>query len=404
MPRWTETDCESGGPARVGLVIRADILIRGVGDPRPTLTGGDHHRVLRVVAGATVTLRHLVIAGGARDGNGGGGIQNAGTLTLLDARVRDNRAGPTNECGVIPDPTCDWRRDRSHVGGGILNKGTMRIVGTWVTDNEAGEGAGVANHGTLMLIGSIVSRNVAGHWSESAGGGILNAGTMRIRRSTVARNWIVSGEGFAAGGGIFSSGSLSVTDSTVSKNHAVGNNGAIGGGIANGSEYHDVPGDLEIATSTLTRNRGGGVYSCPETECFVAGSAVVRSSIVAHNEVDGPWYDPDAEPRPLDCGGSSRLMGTTSSVRAAGAAGASTTVSRGIRSGRPPIPSTRVSVHWPSTVGRRRRMPSALVLRRSMRPVERPARPPAISEGSRGHKDRVATSVPWSGAEAPLGE
>jgi hypothetical protein len=81
------------------VVIDRDLTITGV-DSSARLSGGDRARVLRVRAGATVTLSDLIISDGAA--RTGGGIHNAGTLTLVHVRIRDNRAGPDHASGLDP--------------------------------------------------------------------------------------------------------------------------------------------------------------------------------------------------------------------------------------------------------------------------------------------------------------
>ena len=85
------------------------------------------------------------------------------------------------------------------------------------------------------------------------GGGIVNAGTLTIRRSTIARNAVVSGEAYAEGG-ILNGGRLAVSDSTISQNRARGDNGGSGGGIANGSDYGAETGDVILEATTVTGN------------------------------------------------------------------------------------------------------------------------------------------------------
>ena len=76
-------------------IIDKDLAIEGVGDG-PRLQANDRGRVIRVRAGAHARITGLVITGGrVTDPHGqglGGGIENRGTLTLVDAVVRRNDA------------------------------------------------------------------------------------------------------------------------------------------------------------------------------------------------------------------------------------------------------------------------------------------------------------------------
>ena len=149
------------------------------------ITGGD-------VAISSVTIRH-----GNADGEGGG-INNAGTLTLTNSTVRDNTA---------------------LAGGGIFNQGTLTLTNSTVSGNAAPGGGGIHNLGTLFLNRSTISDNTA-----LAGGGIFNDvdGELTITNSTVGDNTA------QAGGGIWNQGTVALGNSTLSGNSAEG-----GGGISN---------------------------------------------------------------------------------------------------------------------------------------------------------------------------
>ena len=139
-----------------------------------------------------MTIRH-----GNADGEGGG-INNAGTLTLTNSTVRDNTA---------------------LAGGGIFNQGTLTLTNSTVSGNAAPGGGGIHNLGTLFLNRSTISDNTA-----LAGGGIFNDvdGELTITNSTVGDNTA------QAGGGIWNQGTVALGNSTLSGNSAEG-----GGGISN---------------------------------------------------------------------------------------------------------------------------------------------------------------------------
>ena len=322
------------------VVIDRDLTITGVG-ASAKLSGGGRARVVRVRPGAIVTLSELIVSDGAA--RHGGGILNAGTLTLVHVKVRNNRAGPDDPCGLRPDPTCGYRRGSRNVGGGIVNTGTLDMVASRVWGNRAANGGGIVNDGTMTVNRSTIARNVAAQWGESWGGGVVNTGTLTIRRSTIARNAVVSGEGYAGGGGIVNGGRLIVTESTISHNRVRGQNGGAGGGIANGFEYGCCDaGEVLLTATTVTGNEDGGIYAC--FDCEGDGTPdglrmVVRSSIIAGNGYDcSRTHSP---PR-----------ATTSSAWRAGTARGSGMASRMIGSARPATPSARASGPSRTTVGR----------------------------------------------------
>ena len=159
-------------------------------------------------------------------------------------------------------------------GGGIHNAGTLKLTGSTLSANGASHlGGGIYNAGMLELTGSTCSGNTAGQ----DGGGIHNdGGTASVTDSTLSGN-----VAFSTGAGLLNdAGTLIVTDSTVS-----GNSGSIdGGGVYNGGE-----GTLTVINSTLSGNsaalHGGGLLN--------GGTATVTHSTVTGNsarlEGGGIW-------------------------------------------------------------------------------------------------------------------
>ncbi len=232
----TAIDIEGPGPAALKVV-------------RSGAAGTPEFRIFTVPAGAVVTIAGLTISGGVVAtgsdvyGGFGGGISNAGTLTISNCTVSDN--------SVQGVPYSDG------TGGGISNAGTLTISNCTVSDNSAGgipfsdgTGGGISNSGTLIVTGCTISDN-------SAAGGyhlILLPGTPGY------------GYGTGSGGGITNSGSLTVTNSTISGNSASGGSG-IGGGVDNS-------GSLTLTNSTLSGNMasGGVVFSAFGRTLYGTGS------------------------------------------------------------------------------------------------------------------------------------
>jgi hypothetical protein len=126
--------------------------------------------VLNVLPLANVMVRNLTIAGGTNISSAaqGGGITNAGTLTLENVTVRGNKA---------------------NVGGGIDNVGTLELRNSAVIDNESlSTGGGIHNDagGSVTLVNVTVTGNRA-----LAGGGYSgNAGTSLtlLKKSCISAN------------------------------------------------------------------------------------------------------------------------------------------------------------------------------------------------------------------------
>jgi CSLREA domain-containing protein len=201
----------------------------------------------------------------------GGGIFNAGTVTLMNSTIASNEAGG---------------------GGGVYNSGNLSMTNTILIDNEAavGRGGGIYSTGILTVMSSTLLENVAdteagiyttgsvnvtdstfsANYAFSGSGGIGNDGTGTVLNSTFSGNF--GGEG--GGGAIQNSGNLSVINSTFSGNYAW-----IGGGINNFRT-------ITLTNSTLanntaaTGNEGGGINS---ENPLVAASAILENTIVAGN-------------------------------------------------------------------------------------------------------------------------
>jgi predicted outer membrane repeat protein len=258
------------------IAIDADVILDGEG--ALTVHGARDHRVFSVPEGVRAELRGVVVAGGLAPL--GGGIWNAGVLTLMNSVVSGSSAAE---------------------GGGIHNvkAGTMTLLNTTVFANDASLGGGIFNDGTLTATHSIVSANT----SEAGGGGIFNERELSLMDSSVSDNTAGgSGGGISnvpGGDGNDGPGRLTLLKSIVSGNTASFN----GGGI-------NSEGTATLTSSTVSANRGasgGGVY--------VRGDFTVVSGTVSGNvsESCGGGIDNDGTVslanttisgnRAVDCGG-----------------------------------------------------------------------------------------------------
>ena len=261
------------------LGITGNLTITGGGASTTIIDGNKsvrpNSRVLVAGSGITVNISGVTIRNGGTGGVGGG-IFNAGTLTLTNSTVSGNNADGD--------------------GGGIYNAngGTATLTNITVSGNNAGvDGGGVFNDGggTMTLTNSTVSGNNAG--DDAGGVRNANGGTMMLTNTTVSGN--NAGDG---GGGIRNSGTLTLTNSTVSGNNA----GVDGGGIYNFS------GTANAFNSTITDNWsdadlngtgiGGGVHNNDEAgatftfqNTILAGNSetlrVGNSFVATTGECDG---------------------------------------------------------------------------------------------------------------------
>lgn len=207
----------------------------------------------------------------------GGGINNAGTLTVTNTRITDNVAGST-----ASDPSVASYA----AGGGIMNapQGSLTVLHSFVTGNLAAvslpngrntDGGGIVSYGVLSVEDSVVGGNrseveaavpssfFSGVFTEANAGGLYlppSSSTM-ITRSRISGNSVHSantaGDASAEAAGIDAEGPLLLTDSSVQNNTAV----AI----------------VPAASGFLAETDGGGIQ--------VRGSAAVRGSRIAHNSL-----------------------------------------------------------------------------------------------------------------------
>ena len=165
--------------------------------------GSDQH--------VTATVHSVRITGGnlPAESGGGGGVHNAGSLTITACTIRNNSA---------------------EYGGGIVQRftatGPLNITNCTITKNVAEErGGGVYIEGTktVTILDSTISENEAGAF----GGGVSTSGTglVLIGGSAMAENTAFSG------GGIYNLDATVALDegSTITGNEATNTNGGIGG-------------------------------------------------------------------------------------------------------------------------------------------------------------------------------
>jgi len=179
------------GPAPVTITltsekaITADTIIDGGG--LITLSGGGAVRIFAVDAGAALDVRNLTLADGRADY--GGGIYNAGTLTLTNCTLKGNST--------------------ASYGGGIANEGTATLTNCTLRGNSAGgRGGGIASLGTLTVTNCTLSGNSA----VGVGGGIAKDcipqppigcacfGPVMVTNSTFSGNGADAGAGAIDGG------------------------------------------------------------------------------------------------------------------------------------------------------------------------------------------------------------
>jgi len=245
----------------------------------------------------------VTIRNGLGDGtNGGGGILNWQSLTLVRSAVTGNETplagGGIANSGtmVIRESTIDSNHSQMDEGG-ILNRqgATLEIVASTVSNNRADRYAGgIVNTGTLSLVNSTISGNEA-----PLTGGVQNigGGQMTATNSTIAFN-----EGGSEGGLRNTGGDATITNTIIAENS--GDQCATAGNATLTSNGHNLasddtcdltgPGDLSNTNAQLgpLANNGGPTM----THAILPGSPAVD----AGDNANCPATDQRGKGRPAD--------------------------------------------------------------------------------------------------------
>jgi hypothetical protein len=201
------------GPGQIGIGS-------GAGQNQLSLSGNNLSSVFQVDAGAIASISGLSATLGSSSGNGGG-ISNAGSLTLTNVTVSDSMA--------------------AEEGGGIYSSGSLTVNSSTLSGNTAGaNGGGAATAGASVFYDS----TIAGNMASGVGGGIANSGALSMPQSTVYGNTAVDGAGIENE----TAGTLVMAQSTVSGNIASSDSG---GTVTNQSEAQ---GAVTILNSIVAGN------------------------------------------------------------------------------------------------------------------------------------------------------
>lgn len=270
------------------LDILDGVSLIGAGATETIIDGLNQDRVFDILSGVTASIAGVKIVGGTSFSfENGGGIRNAGMLTLDNVAFVGNFASGgggaiastgANSSLTITDTLFEFNNSNGSLGGGaIFNSSLATITRSMLRYNTALANGGAivnAGGGSLALDQSTIKFNDAG--STAKGGGIYNNAILTVKYSTISNNGAESGGGIAnvnfsgmtsaslllatlstnsvtnQGGGIFSGSgtSMLISDSTIAKNSAV----AEGGGI-----YRQLQVQLTIGGSILATNVAGTI-------------------------------------------------------------------------------------------------------------------------------------------------
>jgi len=198
---------------------------------------------------STLTITNSTISGNTTGGDGGGLRLGQHVTARIDGATVSGNSATTQIIG-----STSW-------GGGIYNAGTLTVTGSSIVDNVATFGGGIRNEfggGRLTLTDSTIARNSA----TDDGGGLSSSAPAFLSGVAILDNTAAD-----IGGGI-NAGGLTAINVTIA-----GNSARLGAGGQTG-------GDVTLVQATVTGNRAldavGGLRISGETtlaNSIVAGNA-----------------------------------------------------------------------------------------------------------------------------------
>ncbi len=247
-----------------------------------TVSGDKASRVFVVNSGVTANISGLTITDGSTSVNGGG-VWNAGTITLTGVTLSGNTATTGGGGGLYAKSGSKTTLTNCTVidnlagnqGGGLFNNGgTAKLTNSTLSDNSAAFGGGMESYGgPTTLTDCTVTDNSA----TDNGGGMDNFGP----QTTTLSNCDISGNtaGFAGGLDNLGAHTLTLTNCTISGNTATDRFGGL---------YANSGSTTTLTNCTVSGNSsaeyGGGL-------AVVSGTMNLGNTIVAGNTATGS--DPD---------------------------------------------------------------------------------------------------------------
>lgn len=233
------------------LDLTHNLVIQGLGPSVVAVDGNKSSGLFHVEQGTTTTISGLTLTHGSE--SQGGGIYNAGTLTVANCTLSANIAAAGTQ------------------GGGIYNNGVLTLAGSTLSGNSAGtDGGGVFNgNGTVSVGNCQFIGNTAG--SGFDGAAISGGGSLMVSDSTFSNNH---------GGAVYClAGSAAVYNSTFT-----GNKGSVAGGIVSGAP-------LTVYGSTFTGNSGqltaGAIATTTTRPASIVGSTFTANTGVVAGALSG---------------------------------------------------------------------------------------------------------------------
>ncbi len=313
--------------------ISAPVTIKGPAGPNRLILAGlgpsADLRAFHVTTGGDLTLQNLQLQNWLTDGNGAALlVEQRGKATLTDCRLINNAAGQHGgaislDVGQLALNRCTLEGNRATENGGavFVYIGSMTADGSRFSNNRAKEGGGLyldfagaelnatksvlSNNSAEIRGGGLYSRFGEIQFTDSSieqnkafnGGGVFNAGMLKLLRTDVSQNTAYYGGGISNGrtgpfiSGSTSGGDVSIGNLTLQQSLLDGNQGHMGGGLYN----HDA--GASFTDSHVANNRavtGGGVYNQQagvsfQTSAIFGNSAEDGAGVYIGSRSDGVW-------------------------------------------------------------------------------------------------------------------
>ena len=232
-----DSEAEAGGD----ILIVTNLNDSGTGSLRDTITGAGRYDEIFFEAGVTGTL-----------------ILTGGPLTLAEhmsitgpdspgVTIDGNGNGAVFHITALASLSAyklTVTNGSNTAGGGFLNLGELRIYNSTIRNNaSSGEGGGILNIGTLLLVNSTVSGNTA-----FAGAGIANwpGFTATLKNSTISNNSATD----HAGGIHNDGGTVSLSNTIVAGNTAPTGPDCTGSPSSTGYSLVGIDDGCTVTTST----------------------------------------------------------------------------------------------------------------------------------------------------------
>jgi hypothetical protein len=302
------------GPGQAALTIRGNGTFNVIQDMKGALSLSGLTITNGTTGVFTSTLGQTSVTQCTITGSNSSGLDNGGSLVLNDCLVAQNSSIFGNggglvvgvgasaalfNCTVINNSAINGAPSS---GGGIYNAGNLTLTNTTVESNRVGEdtmnggdqGGGIYNgsQGVLVVLNSSIINNLAqgnqaqggtdGANDTAIGGGIYNnGGTLTIVGSTIANNTAEGGSselgngGNAQGGGIFS-----LSDTATFVNCTLVGNAAVGGTSFQATNGSAFGGGASLFNSTM-----------PVLGCTIAGNSVTGTATSSGGGLDGAAFE-----------------------------------------------------------------------------------------------------------------